>query len=253
MTEAGPEQQPPETTEAEEAEEAAEEEGQPEPQPEPPPVEPSPETEPSGSLGASPEDWEKRWQKADKAFAAYTRRISDIYEEDAADLVPVSVSPSAPPGFIYGPDAGRVPDEMQQPILSFFGLARPVALKQDPHTRTCPVCDGEGELETGSHVPENRKHECGECKGYGYVPPPERPENGRTRAGMQLAPVGQHTEPVATEDRDSWQEPRLLPDGRENPNFGRMPQHKVPVPPWGVTAGLTAHDAVAESEPAVTP
>jgi hypothetical protein len=50
-------------------------------------------------------------------------------------------------------------------------------------------------------------------------------------------------EPVATmayDEVDEWDEPRILPDGRENPNFGKMPNRKIPVEPWGVTAGLNA-------------
>ena len=35
-------------------------------------------------------------------------------------------------------------------------------------------------------------------------------------------------------------EPRILPDGRQNPNFGKWPQYKIQVAPYGVTAGLNA-------------
>jgi hypothetical protein len=44
-------------------------------------------------------------------------------------------------------------------------------------------------------------------------------------------------------DVDEWQEPRILPDGRENPNYGMMPHRKMLVEPWGVTAGLRAEPA----------
>jgi hypothetical protein len=90
-----------EATEEEEAHEAETHEGEPGPEP--------------VAQGVSPQEWEKRWKKSEGAFQTYVRAIGRIWEEDATDLIPISISPSAPPGFIYGPDAGRVPDDVKNP------------------------------------------------------------------------------------------------------------------------------------------
>ena len=44
---------------------------------------------------------------------------------------------------------------------------------------------------------------------------------------------------------DEWGEPMILPDGRENPNYGRMPHRKMLVEPYGVTANLRAEPVEA--------
>src|SRR5437867_3233617 len=57
-------------------------------------------TEAPEAQSVSPQEWEKRWKKSEGAFQTYVRAIGRIWEEDATDLIPVSISPSAPPGFI---------------------------------------------------------------------------------------------------------------------------------------------------------
>ena len=37
--------------------------------------------------------------------------------------------------------------------------------------------------------------------------------------------------PAVVADADAWGSPRLLADGQENPNYGRMPQYKDPAYP----------------------
>ena len=46
-------------------------------------------------------------------------------------------------------------------------------------------------------------------------------------------------------DVDEWGEPMILPDGRENPNYGRMPHRKILVEPYGMTANLRAEPVEA--------
>jgi hypothetical protein len=38
-------------------------------------------------------------------------------------------------------------------------------------------------------------------------------------------------EPLVTDGTDVWGSPKLLPDGQENPNYGKMPQYKNPTLP----------------------
>jgi hypothetical protein len=186
---------------------------------------------------------EARFTKADKSFGGYAKRVTDLWGDDAVHLLPVSISPSAPAGFIDVRDAGRVPDEMKAPIMEFFGLARPLDYSPDPQTETCPTCSGEGKTATGSKVPGNESRKCPTCNGYGYIPPPTAATNGPVAAADFHAPAGEAATPLSSEERDMWGESKLLPDGRENPNYGKMPQHKIQVAPWGITANLTAQDA----------
>ncbi len=227
-------------TEDEQAEEAGEGEGSESPDE---PAQPEPETEPPQPEGLTQAEAEARFQKADKSFGGYQRRVKDLWGDEGEYLLPVSISPSAPPGFIDVRDAGRVPEEMQRPIQEFFGLARARDYKPDPQVGTCPGCEGEGLTATGSHVAGNDTRKCPQCRGFGYVPPPGAATNGETPASDFHQPIGEAVAPLSDEERDMWGEAHLLPDGRENPNYGKMPQHKITVSPWGVTANLTAQDA----------
>jgi hypothetical protein len=204
--------------------------------------EPEPAAEPEAQ-GLSPADWEKRFQKSDRAFDTYTRAISKIWEDDAVDLLPVVVSPSAPPGFLNKHDAGRVPDEVKTPILEFFGIAREKNYRPDPETHTCPTCDGEGKTETGSKVASFATRACPTCGGRGATGLDRAPQvpqgNGHKEEAFTLTSSG----PLEAADVDNWGEPRFLPDGSVNENYGRQPQYKVEHPVYGRTAGLTAQDA----------
>lgn len=221
-----PETTPEPAEEEEQAEEAAEE-----------------PTEAPAEQGAQQAEWERRFTKSEKRFATYERAVRELYDDDAEYLIPVSISPSAPPGFIYTHDAGRVPDEVKAPILEFFGIAREKDYKPDPETRTCPTCDGEGKTQTGSKVASFATRACPTCGGRGATgldTPAAAPHaNGRREEPFTLTTSG----PLEAADVDNWGEPRFLPDGSVNENFGRQPQYKVEHPVYGRTANLTAQDA----------
>lgn len=202
---------------------------------------PSP-AEPQGS-GASEAEWETRFKKAGQRFDTYQRAIFGIFEEDAHDLVQCPLCLQVP-GFVDKNAAGRVPQEQADLVKTFLGISRPIEYPHSSQHRTCGECDGLGKVTTGSRVPGKETVGCAACSGAGFIGPQ-----------TTVAPANGHVEPVAVaaledlgtgarDDVDEWNEPRILPDGRENPNFGRMPHRKIQVEPWGVTAGLTAQDAV---------
>jgi len=187
----------------------------------------------------------KRFDASQRRFKTYTTALSQIFEEDALSHIPCPLCPDMHKGFIDVRDAGNVPDEIKAVVMEYMGFARPIDLRPDPLTHTCHVCDGEGKTATGSRVSGNDSRQCPECKGYGYVPPPSEALNGSGRASDFHAPVGEQQHPLEEPDNDVAGEPRLLPDGRVNPNFGKWPQYKVLVQPWGVTANLTVQDSVS--------
>jgi hypothetical protein len=205
-------------------------------------AEPEPEVE-SEAQGATQAEWEARFNKSEKRFATYTRQVSDIYGDDAVNLIPVSISPSAPPGFIYKYDAGNVPDEVKAPILEFFGIAREQDYEPDPETVACSDCKGKGKTKTGSTVGNHETRPCPTCKGYGYTTKAGAVPVAISGTNGQNITADFNVTPLVTEDVDNWGEPKILPDGRLNPNYGKQPQFKEQVAPWGVTANLTAQDA----------
>lgn len=189
---------------------------------------------------------EKAYKRVEQSYNTYVRAVGKNLEEDANDLIPCLLCSSTPhPAFLNTNSAGRVPAEIVDGVKLYLGFAREVEYRQSSQHRTCDLCDGEGQVNTGSHVAQWKSLPCPACKGYGFVPPPGQPVNGAdAQANVETFTLSNPPIPSLV-DTDPSGEPRLLPDGRENPNFGKWPQFKVAVPPWGVTANLTAQDAVA--------
>jgi hypothetical protein len=234
-------EQPAESPEQGEEEEASESEGEPA------------EAEPSGEAPSSEApvaatktdaEWEKIGKSLDTRATTYRNAVSTLMGESAQDLVPCELCTPPFIGFHFPAASEQPRSDLHARLLAVLQRPTAVDIKQDPNTRACPTCEGLGELLTGSNVPGNERHKCPDCSGYGFVPPPgsAAPTNGA--ADTRLAPVGEHVAPLITDDTDAWGEPKLLPDGRENPNYGKMPQFKIQVPPWGTTANLTPADAV---------
>ena len=209
------------------------------------PDEPQEAAQPPVAVGLTPELLEKRSRSAEKRFETYERGIRGLYDEEAANFLPCPLCPSDHKGLVDVRFAGRIPDEIEADVKAYLGLARPVDYRPSKVVRECPSCTGEGQVSTGSKVGTHKTRTCEECKGYGYVPPPGEPQGNGVTGPTAFTPETLDRVLNEPDDRDEWGEPRLLPDGRENPNFGRMPNRKVLVEPWGVTAGLSAFDAVA--------
>jgi hypothetical protein len=194
--------------------------------------------------GATQEVWEKRFQYAEKLFETYRRKIFDKWEEDALTLVPFNIDSGAPPGFIDTRNAGHVDDDTKAAAMEFLGFPREQDYEPDPEASQCPVCKGKGRTKLPTLVPGNDTRTCPQCGGLGYQG--VRSTNGHAVVTLDPthAPAGEREEPLSSGEFDSWQQPRVLPDGRPNPNFGRTPDYWIKVEPWGDTRGLTAQSAV---------
>jgi hypothetical protein len=223
-------------------------EPEPEPQPETPeegesnppaegdipeePAQAEPETEPPQPEGLSQAEWEARFTKSEKAWDTYAKRIGAIWEEDSTSLIPLTISPSAPPGFLSPADAGRIPDEVKLPLLDFLGITQPIDYEDSDVYQRCPTCKGKGRLKTGSLVAGHESNICPTCSETGFIT-----GGGATAASTPpLAAVaasgngGETQAPVA--DVDKWGIPRLLNSGMPNPNYGKTPEywdHQYPV------------------------
>ena len=228
--EAEPEAEP-ETDDADEEEAEADEEA---------PAESEPE--PAALQAVTPEQYEERAKKSGQAWLAYTKKISAIFEEDATDLILCPLCPDMHKGFLNVHDAGRVPDDIKDAAMLFLGIRREQDYESNPDTYQCDACKGKGRLENPTTVAEYQFETCTRCGGRGYIRTGQTPQNGAVHVDAPPVLAEVPSVPVASGDRDLWGEPRILPDGRPNPNHGKYPDHKIEVPPWGKTAGLTALD-----------
>ena len=193
--------------------------------------------------GLTPETMERRFKASESAVTAYAKKLSVIWEEDYASLYPCPLCPDIHKGFVSLNDAGRVPEEIQAGVMQYFGFSREVDYEQDGRLETCNICKGLGKTKTGSKVPGNDTTQCTNCKGYGFYPPPGAELASGVSPDPEHHPVGENVQPLVEGEVDAMNEPRILPDGRVNPNFGKWPQYKIQVAPYGVTAGLNAVDA----------
>ena len=221
----------PEPDDAEEEEAAAEEEAQPEPS--------------EDETALENEDRAKAFKKIDASFTTYRNAAERNLADEWPDWLycPLCAAGSVP-GFLNRHDLGRVPDEVTANVQTFLGFAREQDYPQDPGTSTCQTCQGTTKVKTGATAGEHMVRTCPICKGYGYTPPPgaAAPENGTAPDVAEL--VAANIAELETPDRDNWGEPRVLPDGTLNSNYGKMPQFKSVHPTYGVTAQLTPEELV---------
>lgn len=212
--------------------ETAAEEAAPEPEPETTPEDAEPQL--------TPEEMERRYAKISTSFKTYQAAVERNLEEGALDLIPCPLCfGTAHPSFVNKHDAGRVPEEIQDAVRLFFGLAREGDYDQDPATETCPACHGKTKVKTGALAGEHIVRTCQKCKGYGFVPPPGEHVAASEGNGMQQLIDSAVTDAPPQGDRDPWGEPRILPDGTLNDNYAKMPQFKKVHPVYGVTANLS--------------
>lgn len=218
-------------------------EGELEPDAEPEPAQPEPEpAQPEAWI--TPEEIEKRYNQIRKAFTTYTGRVTATFGDEAVELLECPLCSGFVPGFVDRRAAGQLARDIVDTTSLYLGLAREQDYEADPDIAACTRCKGKGKTKTGSTVPGKETVTCRHCNGFGYYPPPSSGTNGTAAvtSGDLTAVTAAASGPQG--DRDDWGEPRILPDGRENPNYGKMPHMKIRVEPWGATANLTVQDAV---------
>lgn len=197
----------------------------------------------NGSDRVTPEDLDKANKQSITRFKVYANSITGYYEGLPVTLFECPLCPDQHKGFVDMRQAGRIPQEIQDAVRGYFGIAREQNYAHTSLYHTCETCEGKGKVATGSTVPEHQTVICPACGGRGYE---SLERQGVPVASVLTGPTVYTPEAPATQaydEVDEWDEPRILPDGRENPNFGKMPNRKIPVEPWGQTAGLNALSA----------
>jgi hypothetical protein len=213
-------------------EEPVEEEGTEEDIPfEEPEEQAEPEPEPPAAHGRSERELEAIRKKLDTSANTWRRRVEELLGEDFAALTPCELCGDDIPGFHWPAELLQPDNEIQERLLAVLRQPAVMTYNPDPDTRECDRCSGKGKLELPGIVPGNETKVCGQCKGYGYIPPPVPTGNGYADVA-QVTPSGINAEDAEPpQDADIWGSPRLLPDGQENPNYGKMPQYKMPTLP----------------------
>lgn len=186
--------------------------------------EPSAEPEAAASEGAV--DVSEAVEKLARSATTWRNRVSTVLGEDAAYLVPCELCEPDIPGFHWPAELMQPANALQARLVEVLSGPAEPDYRTDPVTETCPDCDGWGKTSTGSRVATHQTRACPTCKAYGYVPPPGAPQNGPTEGAAVPALVAAEPSEATREDADVWGSPRLLDDGQQNPNFGKMPQYK---------------------------
>lgn len=192
--------------------------------------------------GMSQSEAEKIRKQAFTDWGRFRERTIERWQGEGAHLLDCPLCLDSHKGLVDIRDAGQYPKEIVNNVMAFLGLAREIDYKQSASHTPCSFCDANGQVSTGSRVPEFATTTCPECKGFGYTPPPFA---GGTVTAIGAAPSAPQVgvpDDIQTGEVDNWGELRILPDGRVNPNFGKQPSFKVLVEPYGVTANLTAQE-----------
>lgn len=81
---------------------------------------------------------------------------------------------------------------------------RPTHPPMDPHTETCPTCDGFGETVTGSRLDAEFTRQCDDCRGKGWRLRPMEPSPLPTPVAAPEPTPEAAPEPAATSWGGGW-------------------------------------------------
>ena len=126
---------------------------------------PAPEPEPEPA-GLTEKQIEARFSKLDSENQRHAKRIGEILEEDANDLLQCPLCSSFIAGFILN---APVADEPRAATLGFLGVENAAELEHAADKGECPECKGSGRVVTGSKVHGYDVLDCATCDGFGYV------------------------------------------------------------------------------------
>lgn len=181
--------------------------------------------------GLSIEELEKVRGQLDRSAATWRKRVADLLGEEAQMLVPCELCDPLLPGFHFPAELEQPRDATHERLLDVLRAPAGPEYQDDPFTRQCSTCAGLGKTRTKGMVPGKLERVCPTCKGVGFqaldAPATPPSTNGESEVQYQLP----NEEPLVSDGTDVWGSPKILPDGMENPNYGKMPQYKNPTLP----------------------
>jgi hypothetical protein len=211
-----------------------------EPTPEPSEPEPAEEPEtpaspevdgnepPAPPSDLSPKAREKQQKALDAEAKRHKERLEVLLGAESDDVNECPFCDPQLQGWYYEEQLKTPRDEIQAAMIGALMQPLQVEYLQAGDVGKCTVCDGLGMVSTGSRVPGKENKACHRCRGFGYFPPPGMVANGDVSAELELELVTAGAAPMVVDEADAWGSPRHMPDGQENPNWGRMPQYKDP-------------------------
>jgi hypothetical protein len=176
--------------------------------------------------GLSIEELEKVRTKLDTSANTWRRRVKELLGDEADMLVVCELCDPLLPGFHFPAEVMQPRDELHAHLLDVLRTPDSPDYNQAQHVRRCNLCDGWGVVLSGSRVAGKGQVKCQMCKGNGFVGDAVLPVEAQPQNGEVEVEFPEDTGPLVTEDTDVWGSPRILDDGQENPNYGKMPQYK---------------------------
>ena len=194
-TETPPEPDTPETPdEARQETPAPDENGNPDAEPAEPiegPEEPTePPQEPASEAPAMDEKAiEKAHRETERLRKDVAGRVGRIFGEDVVHMVECPLCSETAPGWIWNPQQVELQEDHMARVLLALGVVGPKKLHHHPFLEACPMCGGEGQLETGSKIPGMNVIDCERCGKKGWVDTRQNAPTITVHNGAQSEPV----------------------------------------------------------------
>lgn len=218
-----------ETPETEQPETPDEETPEQPEQPETPETPEQPETtEQPETPQVTPEQMEKFYKGLATRTATLDRWIEAELGDNYADLSACPLCSDGIVGHIYPPEWIQPVSELQARLVDVLKQPSTPDFQPAPNARRCGTCDGWGQVLSGSRIAGKERIVCPQCRGNGFQGGEGSVATPQGDNGAVEFPPPPGEGPVATGDTDIWGSPRLLEDGQENPNYGKMVQYKNP-------------------------
>ena len=190
--------------------------------------EPQTTPEPEAPNGPNEAQMEAILQKIDRSATTFRNRVSDLLGEQANDLSPCPLCSDGIMGHLFPVEWITPVGELQARLLEVLKTPQAPEYRAAPNVRQCGTCAGWGSVLSGSRVAGKERVLCPTCKGNGFqgevaVSNPPTATNGE----VVFEPAADAV-PLVDDSTDIWGSPKVLDDGQDNPNYGKMPQYKNP-------------------------
>lgn len=178
--------------------------------------------------GPSAEEIEKMGKRLDAEATRHANRLSEIMGESAQALERCELCDPQTAGFHLPVEYMQPESDLDARLIEVLKTPSLPDYMQAQHVRRCGNCDGWGSVLSGSRVAGKDRVKCPNCQGNGFQGPAQIVADAPSTNGPVAVELPDDAQPLVSDDADIWGSPRLLPDGQENPNYGKMPQYKTP-------------------------
>lgn len=172
--------------------------------------EPEPEPEPSAlaNVNAIGKQLDREDERHRKALAKALGEDFTMYHECPLCLTMGYALPMMP---------GQFDPNQRMAVLAAMGDEAEPELKQAPEAKPCDVCDGWGELLTGSRNATGRVKLCAKCEGKGWIANIDGPPQNGAQGGVGYTDPSTFYPVPPVPNSDAWGRPA------GHPHWGRDP------------------------------